>query len=225
MKKLFGQFIAVGIVALLNTQPVHAVFLSLVPSSATVTTGNMKVPSPLSFRVAVLLLFVLLLFGLPPSVTAQIKFKKVDEAANPPTDIEYHAETTYRGPPSAQGGPVNNAYLTTQVTIHNISQAAGKKLMLCLQGVSTKLSNQLTVPVRDVNVRYFETPNQFTCRISPRHPKAMPSRYGNLGCELVELDKEGSPEATKEVVFVTGSIPNQEMVPNDRRFPIQDGIP
>jgi hypothetical protein len=40
MKKLFGQFVAFGIVALLNTQPVHAIFLSLVPSSATVTTGN-----------------------------------------------------------------------------------------------------------------------------------------------------------------------------------------
>jgi hypothetical protein len=41
MKKLFGQFIAVGIVALLNIQPVYATFLlSLVPSSATVTTGN-----------------------------------------------------------------------------------------------------------------------------------------------------------------------------------------
>src|SRR6266702_2570133 len=40
MRKIFGRFIAVGIVALLNTQPVHAIFLSLVPSSATVTTGN-----------------------------------------------------------------------------------------------------------------------------------------------------------------------------------------
>ena len=41
MRKLFGQLIAVGIVALLNAQPVHAtILLSLVPSSATVTTGN-----------------------------------------------------------------------------------------------------------------------------------------------------------------------------------------
>jgi hypothetical protein len=40
MRKPFGQFIAIGIVALLNIQPVHAILLSLVPSSATVTTGN-----------------------------------------------------------------------------------------------------------------------------------------------------------------------------------------
>src|SRR5216683_7842512 len=40
MRKPFGQLIAIGIVVLLNIQPVHAILLSLVPSSATVTTGN-----------------------------------------------------------------------------------------------------------------------------------------------------------------------------------------
>jgi hypothetical protein len=40
MRKLSGRFIAIGIVALLSIQPVHAIFLSLVPSSIFVTTGD-----------------------------------------------------------------------------------------------------------------------------------------------------------------------------------------
>jgi hypothetical protein len=40
MRKMIRLFIAIGVVALLNIKPVHAVFLSLTPTSATVTTGN-----------------------------------------------------------------------------------------------------------------------------------------------------------------------------------------
>jgi hypothetical protein len=162
----------------------------------------------------------------PQQAQPQLKFKPVAVEANPPTDLEYHVATTYQAT-SAQGRPINNTYLTTKVTIGNLSQAAGKKLMVCLEGASTKLEDQSTVSVRDVNIRYFgaNTPNQFRCLISPRNPKPLSSRYGNVGCRLVELDKLGSPEDTQEVAFVTGSIPNQVLVPNDRSFPIQDGIP
>ena len=40
MRTLFGKLISIAIVALLSVQPVHALILSLTPSSATVTAGN-----------------------------------------------------------------------------------------------------------------------------------------------------------------------------------------
>ena len=80
MRKLFAQFIAVGIVALLNIQPVHAVFLSLVPSSATVTTGN-------TVNVNVFISGV----GDPPSVGAFDLNVGFDPAILAPTGVTFGA--------------------------------------------------------------------------------------------------------------------------------------